>query len=172
MILFSRTFIRKRAISLATTATVAASLALAQHTSKAYHLRGAMPLQYVADRPDLAEEQPFLSANDAAMNNMMADMVIKPSGDVDRDFVAMMVPHHQGEIAMAQAELQYGHDEQLRCLARKIITARHREVTTMKIATGAALPASVPPAAPDEMPLGEFVHGTAPRRLKMNTRLD
>src|SRR5262245_47511903 len=118
MILFSRTFIRKRAISLATTATVAATLALVQHTSKAYHLRGAMRLQYVADRPDLAKEQPFLSANDAAMNNMMADMVIKPSGDIDRDFVAMMVPHHRGEIAMAQAELRYGHDEQLRCLAR------------------------------------------------------
>ena len=35
---------------------------------EAYHLRGAMPLQYVADRPDLAEEQPFLSANDSVMN--------------------------------------------------------------------------------------------------------
>ena len=103
---------------------------------------------------------------------MMADMVIKPSGNVDRDFVAMMLPHHQGEIAMAQAELQYGHDEQLRCLARKIIATRYRDITTMQVATGAALPASVPPAAPDEMPLGEFVHGTTPRGLKMNTRLD
>ena len=30
------------------------------------------------------------------MNKMMADMTIKPTGDVDRDFVEMMVPHHQG----------------------------------------------------------------------------
>ena len=74
MILFSRTFIRKRAISLATTATVAAtSFALAQDTSRAYHLHGAVPLQYVADRPDLADEQSFLSENDAAMNKMMKE---------------------------------------------------------------------------------------------------
>jgi hypothetical protein len=74
MILFSRTFIRKRAISIATTASVAAtSFALAQDTSKAYHLRGAMPVQYVADRPDLSAERPFLSENDAAMNKMMAE---------------------------------------------------------------------------------------------------
>ena len=39
---------------------------------------------------------------------MMADMAIKPTGDVDRDFVAMMVPHHQGAIDMAQAVLRYG----------------------------------------------------------------
>ena len=80
-----------------------------------------MPIQYVADRPDRSEEQSFLSENDAAMNNMMADMTIKPTGDVDRDFVAMMVPHHQGAVDMAKAELKYGHNEQLRRLAREIV---------------------------------------------------
>jgi DUF305 family protein family protein len=49
------------------------------------------------------EEAPFLAENDAAMAKMMAAMEIKPSGDADRDFVAMMVPHHQGAIDMAQA---------------------------------------------------------------------
>ena len=61
---------------------------------------------------------PFL--NDAAMNKMVADMTIKPTGDVDRDFVAMMVPHHQGAIDMAKAVLRYGHNEQLRRLAMKL----------------------------------------------------
>jgi uncharacterized protein (DUF305 family) len=37
---------------------------------------------------------------------MMIEMGIRPSGDVDTDFVAMMVPHHQGAIEMAQAELR------------------------------------------------------------------
>ena len=41
--------------------------------------------------------------NEAAMTKMMAAMNVKPSGDVDRDFVAMMIPHHQGAIDMAQA---------------------------------------------------------------------
>src|ERR1700737_2360306 len=103
MVLFSRSFVRKRVISLATTASVAAtSFALAQNPTRTHHVRGTMPIQYVADRPDHSEEQPFLSENDAAMNKMMADMKIRPTGDVDRDFVAMMVPHHQGAIDMAK----------------------------------------------------------------------
>jgi len=122
MVLFSRAFIRKRVIALATTASVAATaFALAQDPMRAYHVRGAMPIQHVADRPDYSSEQPFLSENDAAMNKMMADMTIKPTGDVDRDFVAMMVPHHQGAIDMAKAELKYGHNEQLRRLAQEIV---------------------------------------------------
>jgi uncharacterized protein (DUF305 family) len=135
MVLFSRSFVRKRAISLATTASVAAtSFALAQDPTKTYHVRGAMPIQYVADRPDYAQEQPFLSENDAAVNKMMADMTIKPTGDIDRDFVAMMVPHHQGAIDMAQAELKYGHNELLRRLARRIVTTQQQEITVMRLA--------------------------------------
>jgi uncharacterized protein (DUF305 family) len=39
--------------------------------------------------------------------------------DVDRDFVSMMIPHHQAAIEMAQAELRYGHNEILRRLAQE-----------------------------------------------------
>jgi hypothetical protein len=59
---FSRAFVRKRAISLATTASVAAtSLALAHGPPSADHVRGTMPVQYVADRSDYSGEQPFQS---------------------------------------------------------------------------------------------------------------
>jgi uncharacterized protein (DUF305 family) len=137
MALFSRAFVRKRVISLATTATVAAtSLALAQDPTSAYHVRGAMPIQYVAYRPDLSVEQAFLSENDAAMNKMMADMTIKPTGDVDRDFVAMMVSHHQGAIDMAQAVLRYGRNERLRRLAQQIVVAQQQESAAMRLAIG------------------------------------
>jgi uncharacterized protein (DUF305 family) len=133
MVLFSRAFIRKRVIALATTASVAATaFALAQDPMRAYHVRGAMPIQYVADRPDYSSEQPFLSENAAAMNKMMADMTIKPTGDVDRDFVAMMVPHHQGAIDMAKAELKYGHNEQLRRLAQQIVATQQPEIKVMQ----------------------------------------
>jgi len=150
MVLFWRSFIRKRAISLATTASLAAtSFALAQNPSRMHHVRETMPIQYVADRhvadrPDYSDEQPFLSENAAAMNKMMADMTIKPTGDVDRDFVAMMVPHHQGAIEMAKAELKYGHNEQLRRLAQEIIVAQQQEIPVMRRAVGDELP---PPAA-------------------------
>jgi uncharacterized protein (DUF305 family) len=144
MVLFSRSFVRKRVISMATTASVAAtSFALAQDPTRLYHVRSATPIQSVANRSDRSEEQPFLSENDAAMNKMMADMTIKPSGDVDRDFVEMMVPHHQGAVDMAQAELKYGHNEQLRRLAQEIVVTQQQEIAVMRLALGDKLPPSV-----------------------------
>src|SRR5580692_909361 len=53
--------------------------------------------------PSLIEERPFIDETNAAMAKMMASMTIKPTGNVDHDFVAMMIPHHQGAIDMAQA---------------------------------------------------------------------
>jgi uncharacterized protein (DUF305 family) len=43
-----------------------------------------------------------------------------------------MVPHHQGAIEMAQAELRYGHNEQLRRLAQEIIVAQSQEIAVMR----------------------------------------
>jgi Domain of unknown function (DUF305) len=149
MVLFSRSFVRKRAISIATTSLVAAtSFALAEDSTRAYHVRGTRPIQYVADRPDYSNEQSFLSENDAAMNKMTADMTIKPTGDVDRDFVAMMVPHHQGAIDMARAELKYGRNEQLRRLSQEIIVTQQQEIAAMRLAVGDPLPPSA--ASPTE----------------------
>lgn len=82
-------------------------------------------------------EAPFLRENEAAMSKMMAAMAVTPSGDVDKDFVATMVPHHQGAIEMAQAELRYGHNEQLRRLAQEIIVNQTQEIAVMRLAIGA-----------------------------------
>src|SRR5258708_1981288 len=150
MTLISRSFIRKRAISLAATTSVAVtSFAFGRDPTRAYHLREALPVKYVADRPDYSGEQPFLSANDAAMNKMMSDMTIKPTGNVDRDFIAMMVPHHQGAIEMAKAELKYGHNAQLRRLAEKIVEDQQQEIAAMRLAVEdkTSPPRSVRPAA-------------------------
>jgi hypothetical protein len=95
-----------------------------------------------------ADEAPFLTANDAAMRQMMTDMTIRPTGDVDHDFVEMMVPHHQGAIEMAQALLGYGHNEALRRLAQEIIVTQQQETAAMRLALGEKLPPSV--AAPDQ----------------------
>jgi len=171
MVLFSRSFIRKRAISLATTASVAAtSFALAQNPPRAYHVRGALPIQYVADRSDYPNEQPFLSENDAAMNQMMADMTIKPTGDVDRDFVAMMIPHHQGAIDMAKVELKYGHNEQLRRLAQEIVVTQQQEIPVMRLAIGDKLPPSAAsPAQPGAMPSPDATSRDS-TKMKMNMK--
>lgn len=80
----------------------------------------------------------------AAMDRMMAGMMVKPSGDVDRDFVTMMLPHHQGAIDMAVAELRYGHNEQLKRIAQEIIIDQQQEIAAMKLAIGQPLPPSTP----------------------------
>jgi DUF305 family protein family protein len=141
MALLSRGFIRKRVISLATTMTISVStLAVAQNHMTAPHVAGAMRMQMTAANQP---EAPFLSENELAMTKMMADMSIKPTGDVDHDFVEMMVPHHQGAIDMAQAVLRHGHNEQLRRLAQEIIVTQQQEIAAMRLALGEPLPPSV-----------------------------
>jgi hypothetical protein len=76
------------------------------------------------------------------MRKMMTDMTVKPTGDVDRDFVAMMVPHHQGAVEMAKAELKYGHNELLRRLAKVIIANQQQEITVMRLAVDDERPLS------------------------------
>ena len=87
-------------------------------------------------RAGTPDETAFLAENDAAMKKMMAGMEIKPSGDVDRDFVMMMVPHHQGAIDMALTYLCHGNNEQLRRLAQEIIVTQGQEITVMRLAIG------------------------------------
>ena len=114
-----------------------------------------------------AAEAPYLAENVSAMTKMMIDMGIRPSGDVDTDFVAMMVPHHQGAIEMAQAELRYGRNEPLRRMAQEIIVTQLQEITAMRLSLGQALPPS--PPSPDQIPpaaMNGSKSGNAPNLAK------
>ena len=94
-------------------------------------------------------EAAFLEANRSAMTTMMSGMTIEPTGDVDRDFVHMMVPHHQGAIDMAMAVLRYGHDPVVRRLAQEIVVTQQEEIAAMRRAIGEPLPPSLPaPTSP------------------------
>ena len=92
----------------------------------------------------VVDEAPFLKENDDAMTKMMNDMAIKPTGGIDRDFVAMMSPHHQGAIDMAISELRYGKNEQLRRIAQEIIVDQLQEIAAMKLAIGEPATGSAP----------------------------
>jgi uncharacterized protein (DUF305 family) len=91
-----------------------------------------------------AEERPFLADNQRAMDKMMAGMSARPTGDIDRDFAQTMIPHHQGAIDMAEAELRYGRNEQLRRIAQEIIVDQQQEIAAMRLALGDPLPPSAP----------------------------
>ena len=64
------------------------------------------------------------------MNQAMSSAPM--TGDPDHDFVAMMIPHHQGAIDMANFELQHGKDPTLRKLAHDIVAAQDKEIAVMK----------------------------------------
>jgi uncharacterized protein (DUF305 family) len=110
--------------------TVVAAALVSIGTSRVPALAQQAPGQTVS------AEAPFLAENDAAMDKMMKNMTIKPSGDVDRDFVAMMVPHHQGAIDMAEALLPYGHNPKLLRIAQEIVVEQLQEIAAMRLAIG------------------------------------
>jgi uncharacterized protein (DUF305 family) len=114
-----------------------------------------------------AAEAPYVDENVSAMTKMMIDMSIRPSGDVDADFVAMMVPHHQGAIEMAQAELRYGRNEPLRRMAQEIIVTQLQEITAMRLSLSQPLPPSV--RSPDQnpaAPLKDLKSSNTPHQAK------
>ena len=74
----------------------------------------------------------FTSLMTQATERMHKDMRIVPTGDPDRDFAAMMIPHHQGAIDMAKVELQFGKNPVLRRLAQGIIVEQLQEIEVMQ----------------------------------------
>jgi hypothetical protein len=76
---------------------------------------------------------PSTAALQSADHSMMTRMSsVGYTGDTDHDFVAHMIPHHEGAVAMAKVELKYGKDAKLRALAKEIITSQDKEIAFMK----------------------------------------
>jgi uncharacterized protein (DUF305 family) len=115
---------------------------------------GAHPAQHETDAapvcsaPNISE--PTFNSEMAAVNGRMHEaMEIAASGDIDRDFVRMMIPHHQGAIDMALLQLKYGRDVRLKRLAQSIIIEQGQEIAYMRTildtssgATSTTLPAA------------------------------
>jgi uncharacterized protein (DUF305 family) len=91
-----------------------------------------MPGMNMGSAPDAgssASTQGFKDADQKMMQQMQAPAY---TGNADKDFVAHMIPHHQGAIDMAEVELKYGKDPEMKMLARDIVTAQKQEIALMR----------------------------------------
>lgn len=86
-----------------------------------------------AHRHGAASPSPFDAGMQASMATMMRDMEAAPaSSDPDKDFLAMMIPHHEGAVEMARLVLLHGRDPLVRRLAEEIIAGQQAEIEAMR----------------------------------------
>lgn len=78
---------------------------------------------------DSAMQQELMQGMDQMNQDMMAAAQYK---DPDVAFAAGMLPHHIGAVKMAEVELKYGKDPEMRKLAEDIINAQQAEIEQMQ----------------------------------------
>ena len=151
MPMLSPGFVRRRAISLATSLSVmATSFALAQDPKHDPEVHTARDM----------DEQQFLFDSDLAMSDMNGSVLTKPMGDIDRDLVGMMVPQHRRAIDMSRAEIKYEHNYALRQLTQRMVRRKKHELSIMRQAlpTAAnATPLITPLTPPLARSIGEAI---------------
>ena len=76
---------------------------------------------------------PMLKEYSESMTKMHEEMMVGMDyNDPDAAFAQGMLGHHIGAVAMAEIELKYGTDEEMRKLAQEIIDAQQPEIKQMK----------------------------------------
>ncbi len=93
---------------------------------------GPAVAQHAGHRGGSANDSPATRAYRAANDKMHKDMDIRYSGNADKDFVAGMIAHHEGAVAMARIVIQHGSDSEIRTLAEGIIRDQEREIAQMR----------------------------------------
>ena len=130
MNIFLRNAILPRAIGWFVGAAIGLGMAVASAAEPMHHpgSTAQKPPPFVA-----TTARSFSHLMDDAMAIMNDGMTKAPmDGGADHDFAAMMIPHHQGAVDMAKAELLYGKSPVLRRLAQEIIVTQGSEIAVMQ----------------------------------------
>jgi uncharacterized protein (DUF305 family) len=119
---------KRTTLLLALAASLSAGTVFAQTAAPSHDNMAGMKM----DKPAQGDS-PSTAAFQAADQSMMSGMSsIQYTGSADHDFVAHMIPHHEGAVEMAKVELKYGKDAKLRKLAKDIVAAQEKEIAFMK----------------------------------------
>jgi uncharacterized protein (DUF305 family) len=138
---------RTTIVTLMIVGAITAQLAYAQHQHGTVESQNA---------PLSAGAEPFALQMEAGMEKMMNDMHAPGyTGNPDVDFLAMMIPHHEGAVEMARLVLIHGKDPLTRRLAEEIIASQTAEIASMKQRVGTLRRSDDP--NPDGFPA---IHGT------------
>lgn len=107
-------------------------------TVKAGEVSGPEPRQadHAAPTGPTLGDQAF-AASEAEMHRLMA----AASGEtIDQAYIAKMIAHHQGAVAMAEVAIRDSHDPEVRRMAQAVIDAQTREIAEMRAWRPAAAP--------------------------------
>lgn len=86
----------------------------------------AMSRGMMAKSPADRQMMQVMSQMQSAMQNLPLD------GKTDRDFILMMIPHHQSAVGMAEVEIHHGTNAKVKTLARSIVKSQSAEISQMK----------------------------------------
>ncbi len=98
---------------------------------------------------EIAEMQLFTQSNEVSKTNlqvaeseklntemraMMEKMKsMQMSNNFDKDYVAMMIPHHESAIEMANKQIEFGTNDGLKALSKNIVKNQNLEIESFKM---------------------------------------
>jgi uncharacterized protein (DUF305 family) len=119
----------KRILSIA---TLIALTPLAVYAQMSHGNHGGHAGHGAAATSSAVAATPSTKSYEAANEQMHQAMMIKYTGDADKDFLAGMIPHHRGAVDMAAIVIQYGKNPKVRALAEQIIRDQEKEIILMQ----------------------------------------
>jgi uncharacterized protein (DUF305 family) len=88
-------------------------------------------LQKNGNTPAGPKAADIIEAYDEINAEMHKEMTIPFTSKPDVDFMAGMIPHHEGAVEMAKVLLRYGNDAELRKLAEDVVRSQSAEIVML-----------------------------------------